>query len=95
MIDRETAEKNARERLKEIPTEDADEILIIRELTIEKEYGWIFFYESKIHLETGNYRYSLVGGGPLLIEKSDGSFHYLGTRLDVDDAIKEYEKKNQ
>jgi len=81
MIDRETAEKNARERLNDLDSDDSDEIVIIRHLTIEKEYGWIFFYDSKIHLETGDYRYSLVGGGPLLIEKSDGSFHYLGITL--------------
>lgn len=94
MIDQQTAEKIAHEQLNEmISLEGSDEIVIASELTREKEYGWIVFWDSKMRLETGNDKYSLIGGGPVVIEKSDGSLHFLGSRLGVDDGIKEYEKK--
>lgn len=39
------------------------------ERTLEKEYGWIFFYDSKEFLETQNDLYTLVGNAPVVFEK--------------------------
>jgi hypothetical protein len=66
------ARKIALEHLNVYPLAD-DERIIIEDATVEKEYGWIFFYNSRKHLETGDILYALAGNGPLVVKSADGS----------------------
>jgi hypothetical protein len=72
-----------------------DEIVVMDELTIYKDYGWVFFYESRRFLETDDYHDKLYGNAPLIVEKEDGSFHYTGTARDTEYYIKQYEKQRK
>lgn len=76
-----------------------DEIVIVDDATIEKEYGWIFFYNSKIFLETGNMLYSILGNIPLVVDKIDGSISgiQITWHKTFNDALKAYEahRKNK
>jgi len=45
-----------------------DEFVIVDHETIDK--GWLFFYNSKDFIETGNYLSSLAGNGPIFVERS-------------------------
>jgi hypothetical protein len=65
---------------------------IMLEQTIDKSYGWIFFYNSKCYLKTGNPLEALGGNGPLVVERADGRVHALGSGQDPDDAIAEFER---
>ncbi|MEM9220622.1 MAG: YrhB domain-containing protein [Cyanobacteria bacterium P01_F01_bin.150] len=52
--------------------------------TIEKNYGWIFFYNSKQYIETGNIRSLAVGCGPILFDKKNGEITRFGTAFPVE-----------
>ena len=96
MIDRETAYQLALATLSP-PSyhmrERGDNLVIIESSIIEKDYGWVFFYNSKKFVETNNSRHFLVGNGPIVVEKADGSIHKLGTAGGAQHQIKLYEAR--
>ncbi len=55
------------------------QVAIVDSATIEKSYGWIFFYQSKQYLESGNFSDCLAGNAPIVIAKADGRIHKTGT----------------
>ncbi len=68
-------------------------LVIIERETIEKEYGWIFFYNTKSFVEQGDVSNALAGNSPLVCEKRDASIHFLGsTALPTETLIKAYEE---
>lgn len=67
-------------------------VVIISEKTIRKPYGWIFFYNARLHLETGDPLAALGGNGPLVVERESGRVHVLSTVEDVAAAIGAFEK---
>ncbi len=93
MIDLETAKKIVQEDLDSIRKYEDDRFVIIDEATIEKSYGWIFFFNSKKFLETGDFLYALGGNGPIAVEKETGQLHKLGTAHPSEYYIKEFERK--
>ena len=68
------------------------EAQIIDEATITKPYGWVFFYESKIYLETGDVGEFLVGNAPILIDRVNAELITFGTSYLTEHYIQEYEK---
>src|SRR5262245_60833190 len=92
MVDRHTAEEIAYTFINDPKRDEEDYwLVIIPDETIEKDYGWVFFYTSKRYLETGNTLDRPIGGGPVLVEKADGSARFLGTGYTVRVALAEYE----
>jgi hypothetical protein len=57
---------------------------IIDAATQEHEFGWVFFYNSRRYLETGEFSYALAGNAPLLIERLSGRLWTLGTARSVE-----------
>ena len=58
---------------------------------IQKEYfGWVFFYQSKNYLKTGNISWILAGNAPFIVCHETGAVHVLGTAYPADVYIKEY-----
>jgi hypothetical protein len=55
------------------------EVLIMDSATIEKSYGWIFFFQSKRYLESGSSGDRLAGNAPIVVAKTDGRIHQIGT----------------
>jgi len=70
-----------------------DELVIIDEATIEKDFGWVFFYQSKNYLETNNFSYQLLGNAPYIVNRFDGSFEITGTTYEIEYYLNEYEKR--
>jgi hypothetical protein len=90
MISLEHAKEIAKERVSVIEKKSNIELALLDEETMEFEYGWVFFYQSKEYVRTGDLN-SLVGGNaPILIDKSDGSVHETGTSKEVEYYIEEY-----
>ncbi len=56
-----------------------DEIIIVGEATIEKSWGWVFFYTSRKYRETKEVRYALAGNAPIIVERSSGRLIPTGT----------------
>jgi hypothetical protein len=73
------AERVAREYVKEKESDAGCELALIDQHTIERNFGWVFFYDAKRHLETGDFRDALAGNAPIVITKADGRIHETGT----------------
>ena len=65
--------------------------VILDEHTIEKRWGWVFFYDSRKHQETGDFKYAIAGNAPIIVNRFDGSLHVTGKASPTEDYIVEYE----
>ena len=63
---------------------------IVEGATVDLEYGWAFFSNSRHHLETGELSSALVGQGIVIVEKDDGSMHFFGSAFSSSECIAEY-----
>jgi hypothetical protein len=79
------------ERAKELAEEAVaalgDEFALISDKTIEVSGGWIFFYNSREFIETGNPISALAGNGPIFVDRT-GAVRHLPSALPWDEAIK-------
>ena len=71
MVDRATARALVVGRLAAMPAPAPDDIwVVLDEHTIERDWGWVVFYDSRRHQETGDFRFAVAGtprfssGGP-------------------------------
>ena len=94
MIDKDTAIRLVTQYINEHYGAD-EELAIAPEGTIEKEYGWVFFYNTKKYLETEVISYALAGNGPVIFEKSDGQITAFGTNRPVEELIRDYEQTHR
>ena len=66
---------------------------LIREQTIEKPYGWVFFYQSEAFLRTRNFSDMVLGNAPFLVKRTDGAVVIFGTADSIDWYLDQYEKE--
>lgn len=71
----------------------ADPFVVVENSTIEKPFGWVFFYNSKRFVETGESRYRLAGNGPVIVNKHTGSVEFFGAAKPPLEFVAEYEQK--
>lgn len=76
------------------PITKREDVVIIDEETIEKPYGWIFFYNTKAAISKRDLFSGLVGNGPILVSKKDGKVYILGTEKKIQFYLDEFEKKH-
>jgi len=84
MITKQDAFKIVREKL------DA-EYDILEESTVEKDYGWIVFPQTKTYINTQNFEEMAVGSGGILVEKLSGRTVQFGSAYPTETNIKIYE----
>ena len=89
----EVREKEARISAEAPYADQTVELAIIDNETIEKEYGWVFFYQTKDYLETGNIVDALVGNAPYIVNRFTGELIETGTANPIEDYIAEYETR--
>jgi hypothetical protein len=65
---------------------------IVREATIAKPYGWIFFYQSKYYLDDGTPSEGLAGNAPIIVNRNTCELRVTGTAEPLEHYLKEYEK---
>ena len=53
MLDKESAKQKVLEHINENLNSESSEVVILDDKTIEKEFGWGFFYNSKAYVESG------------------------------------------
>ena len=71
----------------------SDPFVVVEKSTIEKPFGWVFFYNSKKFIETGEFCYRLAGNGPVIVNKEDGSVQFFGANRPPLELVAEYEQK--
>jgi len=78
-------------RLQQMST-SADPFVVVEKSTIEKPFGWVFFYNSKTFLEKGINSYRLAGNGPIIVNKATGTVEFFGTNKPPLEIVEEYER---
>ena len=73
-------------------SESTPELTIVEEDTIEKPFGWVFFYQSKIFLETGEYQHRVAGNGPLIVNREGGNLYICPSYQSSEKSISIYEQ---
>jgi len=89
-ITKSEAEQVAREYLRTKEGDSGGDLVLLVEETIERNFGWVFFYDSKRHIETGDIRHALAGNAPIVVTKTDGRIHETGTAYPLEHYLQEY-----
>lgn len=69
------------------------DLVVMDDATIETDVGWVFFYNSKRYLNTGNILYALIGNIPLLIDKQNGSGYFISTDETIESFVEKYKSQ--
>lgn len=93
-------EMNQKEAQKLVETELAQSlgsqenfgVVVLENETIEHEWGWVFFYQSKEYLKTGDFRHALAGNAPYIVNRKNGQIRVTGTAHPIEYYIQEYEQ---
>src|SRR5690349_12981033 len=73
---------------------DTSDVVILVDETLEMDFGWVFFYQSKAYLE-GDVASMLVGNAPLIVDRHDGSVHPTGTARPLEFYVSGYAKNRR
>ena len=90
----EEARRLAESHLAELPISPPTEAVILDEHTMETEFGWVFFWNSRKYQETGEFQYALAGNAPLIVDRRDGSVHETSTVYPVEEITGNYRKSH-
>jgi len=71
-------------------TDPADGPAVQWDATTEFNFGWVFYWNSRRFLETGDQRHALQGNSPLLVDRRDGVVHPIGTGYPLHRAIQAF-----
>jgi Immunity protein 35 len=61
----------------------------------EFDVGWVFFFDSQRHQESGNFLDSLGGNAPILIDRDTGQVCPTGTARPVEEYVAEYAERKR
>ena len=82
------SKQNAQELVSKEIGNDAE---IIENATIEKSWGWVFFYNSKKFLKSEKIQDMLLGNAPYIVNKKTGEIQVTGTAWPIEKYIEDYE----
>jgi len=68
------------------------DLVVVDEHTIERSWGWVFFYNSQRYLHTRNFMYALAGNAPYIVNRYTGELRVTGTAHPIEHYIAEYER---
>jgi hypothetical protein len=91
MLDKVSAKERVSRRLVEVSPPD-DRWVVLDEHTIERPFGWVFFYNSEKFLTTGMPMYRLAGNGPVLVNKTTESVEFFGSTPSLEVIPEKYER---
>ncbi len=97
MIDQQKARALAEEWLVAHPATSSAgpiELCLLDAETIEAEFGWVFFYTSKLYMETGDFSHALAGNAPLIVDRDAGTVHVTGTAHPIEHYMNQYRGLN-
>lgn len=66
---------------------------ILQNETMERDFGWVFFYAPHLYLVTRDPRYLVPGAGPLVILRKNGTPRFLPTSVPPLAAVREFERR--
>jgi hypothetical protein len=75
------------------PDGDRGAVEIVDESTLERSWGWVFFYQSAEYLRTGNVSAALAGNAPYIVNRHTGEVIVTGTAWPTQKYIDDYESR--
>ncbi|WP_338868493.1 YrhB domain-containing protein [Spirosoma sp. SC4-14] len=75
------------------PTYVQKKVTLVLTNSQEESFGWVFFYNSKEFVETGNISHALGGNSPIIINKQTGELWVTGTANPIEFYIERYRAK--
>jgi hypothetical protein len=88
---RSEATEIARKYIKAREMDAGCELVLLEKETLERKFGWVFFYDSKQHAETADFRHALAGNAPIVITRADGVVHETGTAMPLEQYLTQYD----
>jgi hypothetical protein len=67
------------------------ETVILDRATIERSWGWVFFYQSRAYVESGDVSHALAGNAPLIVERDSGRVLVTGTGEPIESYLHKFE----
>lgn len=68
------------------------ELALLEQNTLEEDFGWVFFYQSKDFLESGRVSDKLAGNSPIIVDRRDGTIHTTGTAHPIESYVSNYRR---
>ncbi|WP_420106728.1 YrhB domain-containing protein [Herbaspirillum huttiense] len=90
MISRIQAQALAESHISQIAGSDVS-FAILDDQTVERPFGWVFFYQSRRHLETRDPSEVLAGNAPLIVDRLTGKITETGTAHPLEHYLSKYE----
>jgi hypothetical protein len=69
--------------------------VLLDENTREESFGWVFFYQSKAFLRSGDFRDQLVGNAPFVILRDSGERLGTGTARPLDHYLDKIRREHE
>lgn len=92
MIDRDAATAIARAHVAGLPLASGDVGALEDARTEERRGLWVFRWNSRAFLTTGDQMKGVIGNGAILVDQRDGALHQCGTAGTLDQQIEAYER---
>ncbi len=88
------AKKLVIDKVRETLTEYDDiEPVVVDSETIERDWGWVIFYQDKRYSEIGDTSFCLAGNSPFIVNRKTYEIYATGTAQPIETYLKEYEDK--
>jgi Immunity protein 35 len=71
----------------------SDDLVVVDDATIERDWGWVFFYNTARYVETGDRMHMLFGNAPFIVNRHTGEVRGTGTARSIEHYIKKYERE--
>lgn len=85
----EQARSIALDRIKMLEALTDCELILLDAMTIERSFGWVFFYGSKAYVESGQPSDALAGNAPFVLMRADGAVRETGTAMPLEYYLKD------
>ncbi len=58
----------------------------------EHDFGWVYLYNSKEYVESGDFNVSLVGNAPVIVDRVDGRLYGTGTSKPTEHYLNDFRR---
>jgi len=66
--------------------------VVLEDKTLERPYGWVFFWQSREYAKTGDIKDAFAGNAPIVFNRFSWEYRFIPTGLDpLEERLKEYE----
>lgn len=64
---------------------------ILEDLTLDRPYGWVFFFQNREFIETGDLQHAFGGNAPIIFNRLSGEYRLTGTAYPLEHYLREFE----